>query len=255
MRADQARRLFRALTKSYFAGANVVFANQSRTPMQNVPLVVLTPGNVHRPSSPNYEVIDGEMVGSYLSRLSFTIDLFTNGAPVKDPETGDVVSYEDNSDEDMLAFADFLNSEYTVEWSREQDVAVLIGGDVLNLSAVVNDTSYQYRSRLTVQFYFTQRAVGHAAVMSESSIQYPTGEIDLETGEPVYTPTAPEVTESTTGIIRNPDAPSFPSGVPEDGGVVIRPEFTPTNSGGGTQELADESTGFFTEAEVKEDTT
>lgn len=43
MRVGQAKELFRALTQQYFGGANVVFANQSRTAKQKVPLVVLTP--------------------------------------------------------------------------------------------------------------------------------------------------------------------------------------------------------------------
>ena len=80
MRVGQAKELFRALTKQYFGGANVVFANQSRTAKQKEPLVVLTPGNVHRPQAPNYTFVDGEVVGHYLSRFSITVDLFTNGS-------------------------------------------------------------------------------------------------------------------------------------------------------------------------------
>ena len=76
MRVGQAKELFRALTKKYFAEAQVVFANQSRTPMQKIPLVVITPGNVNRPTHPNYEGVDGVLVGKYLSRFSLTVDLF-----------------------------------------------------------------------------------------------------------------------------------------------------------------------------------
>lgn len=56
MRVGQAKELFRALTQQYFGGANVVFANQSRTAKQKVPLVVLTPGNVHRPQGSELHV-------------------------------------------------------------------------------------------------------------------------------------------------------------------------------------------------------
>lgn len=151
MRVGQAKELFRALTQQYFGGANVVFANQSRTAKQKEPLVVLTPGNVHRPQAPNYTFVDGEVVGHYLSRFSITVDLFTNGSPVVDEASGKVVAYEDNAVDDMLSFADFLNSEHTVQWSHQNDVSILIDGDVLNLTGVVNDTSYEFRSRLTVQ--------------------------------------------------------------------------------------------------------
>ena len=188
MRVGQAKELFRALTQQYFGGANVVFANQSRTAKQKEPLVVLTPGNVHRPQAPNYTFVDGEVVGHYLSRFSITVDLFTNGSPVVDEVSGKVVAYEDNAVDDMLSFADFLNSEHTVQWSHQNDVSILIDGDVLNLTGVVNDTSYEFRSRLTVQFYFTQKAVGASTALLESSLQYPTGEKDPETQEPTYTP-------------------------------------------------------------------
>lgn len=81
MRLNQARELLRSLAQEYFAGAQVVFANQSRTPMQNIPLLLLTPGSVKRPTHPNYETVDGVQVANYLSRFSLTVDLFTNGVP------------------------------------------------------------------------------------------------------------------------------------------------------------------------------
>ena len=242
MRVGQAKELFRALTQQYFGGANVVFANQSRTAKQKEPLVVLTPGNVHRPQAPNYTFVDGEVVGHYLSRFSITVDLFTNGSPVVDEVSGKVVAYEDNAVDDMLSFADFLNSEHTVQWSHQNDVSILIDGDVLNLTGVVNDTSYEFRSRLTVQFYFTQKAVGASTALLESSLQYPTGEKDPETQEPTYTPTEPPETDSKSGPWGDEEEP------------IVVPTFEPSASGGGTEELAKEETGYFTEVETKEET-
>lgn len=252
MRVEQAKELFRELTQSYFAGANVVFANQSRTPMQELPLVLLTPGPVHRQPSPSYEDIGGERIGNYLSRLSITVDLFTDGSPVKEGETDEVLAYADSSVEDLLAFEDFLGSDYVIDWSHRNDVSVLIEGDVQSLTAVVNDTTYQYRARVTILFYFTQRTIERAAVLRESSIKYPVGhidpetgvfiqDIDPETGEPVFTTEPPQETESQTG-----DWPKI-------GEPVIQPEFAANNSGGGSKELAAEETGYFTEAEVKEE--
>ena len=220
MRVGQAKELFRALTQQYFGGANVVFANQSRTAKQKEPLVVLTPGNVHRPQDPNYTFVDGEVVGHYLSRFSITVDLFTNGSPVVDEVSGKVVAYEDNAVDDMLSFADFL----------------------LNLTGVVNDTSYEFRSRLTVQFYFTQKAVGASTALLESSLQYPTGEKDPEMQEPTYAPTEPPETDSKSGPWGDEEEP------------IVVPTFEPSASGGGTEELAKEETGYFTEVEIKEET-
>ncbi len=130
----------------------------------------------------------------------------------------------------------------TVQWSHQNDVSILIDGDVLNLTGVVNDTSYEFRSRLTVQFYFTQKAVGASTALLESSLQYPTGEKDPETQEPTYTPTEPPETDSKSGPWGDEEEP------------IVVPTFEPSASGGGTEELAKEETGYFTEVEIKEET-
>ena len=116
MRVSQAKELFRSLTAQYFDGAEVTFTRQSRAAKPRIPLVTITPGNVKRPLAPVYKEIDGEVVGYYLSRISMQVDLFTNGLPVVDDETGQTVAYENTAMDDMLAFADFLNSQYAIEW-------------------------------------------------------------------------------------------------------------------------------------------
>lgn len=243
MRVSQAKELFRALTQQYFAGAEVTFTRQSRVAKPKIPLVTITPGNVKRPLAPVYEEVDGVLVGHYLSRISMQVDLFTHGLPVIDDETGQTVAYENTAMDDMLAFADFLNSQHTVEWCHEHDVSILIDGDAQDLTGLVNDNNYEFRSRLAVLFFFTQKAVGHAATLTEGSIQYPTGEVDQQTGGPIYAPEEPKETDSSTG--------QFSTDSDSDGIVV--PVFEQTSSGGGTEELAKENTGYFTEVEIKED--
>ncbi len=241
MRVMQARELFRQLTASYFAGANVTFSNQSRVAKQKQPLIVLTTGNLSRPATPNYSTVSGVVVGNYLSRLPITVDLFSNGAPVIDQETGRTVAYEDNALDDMLSFADFLNSEHTVHWCHNHDVAIVIDGDAMTLTGLVNDNNYEYRARLSVMFYFTQQAVEGAAVLTESSIVYPTGDPDHP-----YTPEEPVETESPTGGYKTDYIKKMKE-------AKVDPVYQPTASGGGSEELAQESVGYFNEAEIKEE--
>ena len=108
----------------------------------------------------------------------------------------------------------------------------------------MNDNNYEYRARLPVLFYFTQKAVGHAAVLKEESIQYPTGEEDPESGQPIYTPEEPEETESTSGQYEGADYNT------ED---IVIPKFEQSSSGGGSEELAQKETGYFTEVDIKEE--
>lgn len=233
MRVSQAKQLFLELTQEYFAGAWVTFSRQSRAAKPDVPLVSITPGNVNRPQNPSYENVGGEMLGYYPSRITMTIDLFTHGKPVTDDETGETVAYENTAVDDMLAFADFLNSERTVNWSHRNDVAIQFEGDVQDLTGLVNDTNYEFRSRLVVLLYFTQRAVGYAAVATEESIR-PAGS----------SPSGPG-SGSEGGDQPGQDSPGD--------GVVIEPHYEQTSSGGGTEELATQTTGYFTEVEIKED--
>lgn len=246
MRLDKAVELFRQHTQRYFTGAAVVLASQNRVAKTREPLVLITPGSLNRPNTPNYALVDGVNVGFYLSRVTITVDLFTQGAPVTD-DNGRVVAYENNAVTDMLGFADYLNAQASVEWCSLHDVSILIDGDVLNLSGILNENNYSYRSRLTVHFYFTQEAIGYAAVLSEDSVKYPTGEKDPVTEEELYVPDDPIPTTSTTGDFKD-------EAEKKEEQAVIIPEFEQTESGGGSVELAETEAGYFIEAEIKEET-
>lgn len=253
MRLHQAKELFRSLTAKYFAGAEVTFSRQSRVAKPQIPLVSITAGNVNRPLDAVLIDADGESIGHYLSRVSFQIDLFTHGAPVADPDTGAIVAHENTAVDDMLSFADFLNSQFVIDWCHQHDVSLSLDGDVQDLTGLVNDNNYEYRSRLGVLFYFTQKSVGYASVLTEDSIQYPTGEIDPDTNEPIYSPEEPSETESSTGKPSTGSGGS--SGLEGENipGQIIIPDFEQSSSGGGSEELAAERTGYFTNAEIKEE--
>ncbi len=243
MRVSEAKELFRQLTKSYFVGATVTFTRQSRAAKPEIPLVTITPGNVKRPINPVYKTIDGVQVGCYLSRISMIVDLFTNGAPVIDDDTGETVAYENTAVDDMLSYADFLGSQYAVEWCGRNDVAISIEGETQDITGLVNDNNYEFRSRLNVLFYFTQKAVGYAGTLDEGSILYPTKD---EEGKPAYTPKEPAPSTSTSG--------NYPGISEDEDPPIVKPQFNESSSGGGTQELADQEAGYFTEVEIKEET-
>lgn len=245
MRLTTVKELFRALTERYFAGANVVFAKQSRAPKLELALVTLTFGNAKRAwDSIRYEV-DGTTVAAYPSRISVVVDLFTHGAPVLDEE-GKPFAYENTAMDDMLSFADFLGSQFVIDWCNRNDLSLLIEGDPQDLTGLVNDNNYEYRSRLNLWINFTQEAVGYAGVLTEASIQYPTGETD-ENGDPVYSPVEPAKTTSSTGLIEGSSAEAGKAD------PVIIPTTVITSSGGGSEELAKLETGYFSEVNDKEE--
>lgn len=163
MTVSKMKELFRTLTKEFFAGHTVIFSNQSRTAKPTIPLVTIAVGNVKRHRSAN-EIYDGdETEGYYHTKLPLTIDLFTNGKPVVDDETGMEVAKEDTALDEMCLFADFLNSQYVTLWCNRHDVALVIDGDVIGMTGIVNDTTYEFRSRLSVNVYFTHETLGEKA--------------------------------------------------------------------------------------------
>lgn len=246
MRLSEAQELFRSFTKAYFGNALVIFARQSRAAKKDNPLITIAPGNVRRNVSPCYENADGVNVGSYLSRVSMTIDLFTHGRGIKD-DTGTIIAYSDTAVEDLLSFADYINSQYGIQWCHDHDVSLLIDGDVQNMTGLVNDNNYEFRSRMTVMMYFTQNTVDAAAVLNEVSIQYPTLESVRHPELPVeYTIVPPVETESTTGGY-------VTDAMKSENGRIVVPVFEETPSGGGTEELAQEETGYFTNVEIEEE--
>ncbi|MCD8397536.1 MAG: hypothetical protein LUD12_10235 [Lachnospiraceae bacterium] len=172
MTASGAKETFRKITADYFNGYTVIFANQSRIVKPEIPLVTILPGNVHRPLTPNQIISEGIQIGHYLSRISFTVDLFTNGTPVED-EDCDTVAYENTAMDEMLAFANYLNSPSGLDVSDRYDVTFLIESDAQDLTGAVNDNNYEYRARLEVLFYFTQdtgTGVGDMGYFDETTV-------------------------------------------------------------------------------------
>ena len=176
MRVKTAKELFRQITKVYFNEANVIFAQQSRVAKPKLNLVVITPGVIRRPYMANYGVSKDELIGSYETRMSIIVDYFSKGTPITDASTDAVVAYDNTAMDEMIGFANYLNSKYVTDWCYMNDVAITIDDDAQDLTGIVNDNNYEYRARLSVQFYFTQRAVGQAAIGSveeDDVIRYP----------------------------------------------------------------------------------
>lgn len=242
MKSHVAKDLFLELAKCYFQGATVVFGHQSRTPKADVPLVTISSGNVRRHSCPIQSVVDGYIVSSYQSRISVIVDLFTNGDPVRD-EVGAVVAFANNAIDDMISFVNFLNSDYVIHWCHQNDLSISVDGDVQDLTGLVNDTTYDYRSRLNLFLSYTQSAVGSSAVLAERSVLYPNenGEIDIEGVNYSEKPAVDRdsLVPPCGGLgIEDPS-------VEIDNNRIVRPVIDLTNSGGGSQHLAESEFGYF----------
>ena len=102
------------------------------------------------------------------------VDLFTNGRPVT--QNGSVIAYENTATEEMLAFADFLNAPRTVEWCHGHDISILIEADVQDMTGIVNDNFFEYRSRLEIALFYTQDT--NATIGPENAGYFTSAEIE-----------------------------------------------------------------------------
>jgi hypothetical protein len=78
--------------------------------------------------------------------------------------------------DEILCFADFINSQKTNDWCLANNIAFLTDTDAQDLTGVVNDTNYEYRARITINVYFTQdtdTTIGleNTGYFSDTSIQ------------------------------------------------------------------------------------
>lgn len=153
MKAEEAKELFRSRTKEFFQDYEVVFANQSRTAKPTIPLVTLRFGNVKRPYFSTRTLNEGIIEGHYLSRISVTVDLFTNGSPVKDDED-ETVAYANTAIDEMLTYCDFINSPQTVDWCTENNISIGVEGDAQDMTGIVNDNNYEYRAKQEMFLYY-----------------------------------------------------------------------------------------------------
>ena len=241
MKPAEVKRYFYELVSRYFSNANVVFGRQSNRAKSLLPLVALIPGNVKRPRDCCTHDINGVPVYYYPSQIEITIDLFTHGAPVGDG--GAIITHDDTAVDDLVGFQNYLDSRDALEWCQKHDLAITVNGDVQCLTGVVNDTSYEYRARISVIVYFTQVAVGNTASLSGNSIRYPTGQIDPQTGTEIFAPYEPyeEGTSYATVFFE-----------PDEENALVYPIVEQNSAGGINSDFANEESYYFTEADIEE---
>lgn len=257
MTVTDAGKHIKNITKKYFSGANVDFANRSSRVKSKAPFVCITLGTPTRDLFPTQRLVGNQMVSYYQTKLPVQIDLFTNGSE-GEAEGNGFVPMVDTSVDDLTDFVDYLESGYVIDWCHRIEAAIIVNGGVQPLTGLITDTDYEYRAMVELIFCYVHKAVGYTGIQGEASIKYPG-----QPGEPVD-PDGPE-TPSQPGETPQPGqtgvTPSQPQGdgsepgyvVPDDtrDDVAVEPTYQPTPSGGRSEELVNTETGYFTEVDIE----
>jgi hypothetical protein len=174
----------------------------------------------------------------------------------------------------LTDFLNFLGSPYVDDWGDLHDIAVKCN-HVTDLTELVNDVAWDYRAMVEIEVGFTQNAVGHTGTMYENGIPFygngapkydaATGMPLYENGRPMYDPDGNPLYDNgqpmydADGNPLDPDGNRLPDGstpipplpMPEvdPDGKPIFPPAMQTASGGRTQTLAGQTTGWFEKVE------
>ena len=212
MTYNDARSIIYDATASYFSGATVTMAGTKQTKKLK-PMVTLKFGALQIGTFPNEVNYEGEPCDYYTASMKLEVQLFTNGHQLSNG------GMESTAVGDLTDYVNYMMSKLmTTEFSRK-DLTILTAGPVQDVSAVINDTSYEYRAMVEFDVTFTVASVGYGGILDESSVK-----------------------------VDEPD--------PEHPGQVlpphIEPEWAEPDSGGRTAEIAEKTVGYFTQVEIEE---
>jgi hypothetical protein len=190
----------------------------------NAPFVVIRMGTVTRPKQPIAQFVNGNYVACYPTETTVQVDLFTQGKLQGNHYVNTAVS-------DLLRFVNYLDSPATVDWCERNDISIQLLSGVQDLSEIVNDTAWSYRAMCEFRVNFTEWVAEYEAVLGNEDIKVDENGNITQDGAVVFDDTQ----GNPIDIVHTTDDPT---------------QYEQTPSGGGTHELADARTGYFTEVET-----
>jgi len=170
MMQSELKRKLESLVSYYFGGATVVWG-QIKMVNPSVPQVTLNMGSVIKPYHPITRWVNGIPVNCFPVTTTMQVDLCTQGG-----STGNEISvrsaYENTAINDLLCFVHFIDSAYVDDWSEINDISIL-AKEVLDLTELINDTSWDYRAMVELEIGFTQFAAGYTGINYEGGFPVP----------------------------------------------------------------------------------
>lgn len=162
MTTEQAQLLFEQLVKKYFAGTVVRWCetNQVKPPY---PFVVLKLTNVSRSVHPD-EYGDEEIRRQYLCTGRVTLNLYTGGRKSTAKPGMTSLPPRNTAVSDLQGFLHFLGSDAGQDFLEEHNISILEEGNTLDVSALLNESKYEYRAQQEFVLSFVDSTTGHSGV-------------------------------------------------------------------------------------------
>lgn len=151
------------IVATYFGGAEVMWSenNSVRPPL---PFVMLKTGSATPTAMPCAQHVNGAVRNDYPTRTILEVTLYTRGACVDDSDgvEGDRIN---TAASDLLDFVSFIHSPYVSDMTEGLDITVKPMGPVRDVTALLNDTSHEYRAMVELTVDFIYISAGAAGVI------------------------------------------------------------------------------------------
>lgn len=158
MKLFEAKDILRDTVAAFFGPSHVFYAEQKMVKKPE-PYVTIKVNSYARTLFPPKEVDEKGYERSYCQiNASVDINLYTKGIDVSNTRGTPV--YANTALDDMDDFVDYLVSDAVTEKLYQKGCTVIPGADVKDLSALQNESQYQYRSMIEVRLMFTDVSYG-----------------------------------------------------------------------------------------------
>lgn len=169
MTFSEVKKFIYELVKRYHPGAMVVWT-KTKGVTPKPPYITLGYSNLNRSAFP---LSDDEREHRYFNYdFIFEINLYTVGREVK---AGNSNYYENTAVEDLEEFIRFLDSDGITEELAKKDVTIVMNPPIRDLSELIGDTKFNYRSMCEFTVSYVGLADGKYGVLESKAVPNPSG--------------------------------------------------------------------------------
>ena len=161
---------------AYFKGLEpngVVWAG-SNSVKATPPFVTLKTGAVTQTTFGNVRCDGGVSSTEYNMKTILEVQLFTPGGEREHGE-GEALAMENTAVSDLIDFVNYMKSDYVSGITEGLNITLIPMGQVQDLSALLNDVSFEYRAMVEFQVNFVQTATGAAGISTPGWKPTPSG--------------------------------------------------------------------------------
>lgn len=179
------------LVAMYHPGATIAWTKTGGVKPKE-PFISLAYSNLERSQFPN---MNDEGDNYYNYSMIFEINLYTKGKAVSAEND---TYYENTAVEDLDEFIRFLDSPKVSDITSGDNVTIVFNPPVRDVSELIGDTKFNYRSMAEFTVSFTDKASGEYGVRNKTVVPNPSGGGTQEYAGAVIEPIESVVIEEDT---------------------------------------------------------